>query len=108
MYSSYFVFISALDRGEWSASRPGRDFTPGERTAVPIVQEAGWAPEPIWTQTLEENSFVRIDEDKHPFLKRESNTRPRRQSDQGLHLRADTGSGNLKHTDMGSESRLVK
>jgi hypothetical protein len=25
--------ISALDGGEWSASRPGRAFTPGERTA---------------------------------------------------------------------------
>jgi hypothetical protein len=25
---------------------------------VPIVQEAGWAPEPVWTQRLEEKSFV--------------------------------------------------
>jgi hypothetical protein len=25
-------------------------FSPGERTPVPIVQEAGWAPEPVWTQ----------------------------------------------------------
>jgi hypothetical protein len=24
---------------------------------VPIVQEAGWAPEPAWTQRLEEKSF---------------------------------------------------
>jgi hypothetical protein len=32
-------------------------FTPGERTPVPIVQEAGWAPEPVWTQRLDENSF---------------------------------------------------
>jgi hypothetical protein len=24
---------------------------------VPIVQEAGWAPEPVWTQRLEEKSF---------------------------------------------------
>jgi hypothetical protein len=23
---------------------------------VPIVQEAGWAPEPVWTQRLEEKS----------------------------------------------------
>ena len=30
----------------WSAPPPGR-FTPGE-DAVPIVQEAGWAPEPVW------------------------------------------------------------
>jgi hypothetical protein len=48
----------ALDGGEWSASRPGRAFTPGERTQVPIVQEAGWAPEPVWTQRLEEKSFA--------------------------------------------------
>jgi hypothetical protein len=31
-------------------------FTPGERTPVPIVQEARWAPEPVWTQRLEEKS----------------------------------------------------
>jgi hypothetical protein len=30
-------------------SRPGR-FTPGNE-AVPIVQEAGWAPWPVWTVT---------------------------------------------------------
>jgi hypothetical protein len=53
-YSSYSFTTSALDEGEWSASRPGRAFTPGERTPpVPIVQEAGWAPEPVWTQRLE-------------------------------------------------------
>jgi hypothetical protein len=34
-------------RGGWSASRPSR-FTPGE-DPVPIVQEAGWAPGPVWT-----------------------------------------------------------
>ena len=28
---------TALDGGEWSAARPGKD-------PVPIVQEAGWAP----------------------------------------------------------------
>jgi hypothetical protein len=31
-YSSYSFATSALDAGEWSASRPGRAFTPGERT----------------------------------------------------------------------------
>jgi hypothetical protein len=31
-YSSYSFLTSALDGGEWSASRPGRAFTPGERT----------------------------------------------------------------------------
>ena len=34
-------------RGEGSASRPGL-FTPG-KDPVPIVQEAGWAPGPVWT-----------------------------------------------------------
>jgi hypothetical protein len=32
MYSSYSFSTSALDGGEWSASRPSRAFTPGERT----------------------------------------------------------------------------
>jgi hypothetical protein len=32
----------------WLAPRPGR-FTPVERDPVPIVQEAGWAPGPVWT-----------------------------------------------------------
>jgi hypothetical protein len=31
-YSSYSFTTSALDGGEWSASRPGRAFTLGERT----------------------------------------------------------------------------
>jgi hypothetical protein len=31
-YSSYSFSTSALGGGEWSASRPGRAFTPGERT----------------------------------------------------------------------------
>jgi hypothetical protein len=56
-YSSYSFLPSALDRGEWSASRPGRALAPGKRPPVPIVQEAGWAPEPVWTQRLEEKSF---------------------------------------------------
>ena len=33
-------------RGEWSAARPGH--TPG-KDPVPILQEAGWAPGPVWT-----------------------------------------------------------
>ena len=39
---------AALEGCERSASRPGRTFTPGKDT-VPILQEAGWAPGPIWT-----------------------------------------------------------
>jgi len=38
----------ALEGGKWSAARPGRTLPPGKDT-VPIVQEAGWAPGPVWT-----------------------------------------------------------
>jgi hypothetical protein len=48
----------ALEGGEWSASRPGRALPPGEEPPVPTVQEAGWAPEPVWTQKAEENSSI--------------------------------------------------
>jgi hypothetical protein len=48
-YSSYSFLTSALEGGEWSTSRPGPALPP-----VPTVQEAGWAPEPVWTQRLEE------------------------------------------------------
>jgi hypothetical protein len=57
-YSSYLFTTSALDGGEWSASRPGRALLPGKGPPVPIVQEAGWAPEPVWTERLEEKSFA--------------------------------------------------
>jgi hypothetical protein len=58
-YSSYSFPTSALDGGEWSASRPGRALPPGKGTPVPTGQEAGWASEPVWTQRLEEKSFGR-------------------------------------------------
>jgi hypothetical protein len=38
----------ALEGGEGLTSRPGRSFNPGKE-AVPIVQEEGWAPGPVWT-----------------------------------------------------------
>jgi len=37
---------TALEGGEGSASRPGLLY-PG-KDPVPIVQEAGWAPGPVW------------------------------------------------------------
>jgi hypothetical protein len=49
---------SALDGGEWSASRPGRAFPPGKRSPVPTAQEAGWAPEPVCRQRLEVKSYA--------------------------------------------------
>jgi hypothetical protein len=39
---------STLAGVEWSASRPGR-LTLGKEPLVPIRVEAGWVPEPIWT-----------------------------------------------------------
>ena len=38
----------ALDGGKGSASRPSRSLPPG-KDPVPIVQQAGWAPGPVWT-----------------------------------------------------------
>jgi hypothetical protein len=58
MYSSYKFTTSALDGGESSASRPGRSLPPEKGPPVPIVQEAGWAPEPVWKQRLKEKSFA--------------------------------------------------
>jgi hypothetical protein len=57
-YSSYSFSTSALDEGEWSESCPGRALPPVKGPPVPIVQEAEWAPEPVWTQKLEEKSFA--------------------------------------------------
>jgi hypothetical protein len=66
-YSSYSFLTSALDGGEWSASRPCRALSPGKGPPVPIVQEAGWAPEPVWTQVLEEKSSAPVG-DRTPIV----------------------------------------
>jgi hypothetical protein len=58
--SSYSFLTSALEGGEWSASRPGRALPPGKEPPVPIVQEAGWAAEPFWMKGLEEKSSVSV------------------------------------------------
>jgi hypothetical protein len=59
-YSSYLFLTTVLDGGEWSASRSGHALPPGKGPQVPIEQEAGWAPEPVWTQRLEEKSCVSV------------------------------------------------
>jgi hypothetical protein len=59
-YSSYSYLTSALDGGEWSESRPGRALPPGKGPPVPIGYEAGWAPQPVWTQRLEHTVTYRI------------------------------------------------
>jgi hypothetical protein len=38
-----------LDGSQWSVSRPC-SFTPGKGPPVTTGQEAGWAPEPVWTR----------------------------------------------------------
>jgi hypothetical protein len=37
---------------------PAALLPPGKGPLVPIVQEARWAPEPVWTQRIEEKSFA--------------------------------------------------
>jgi hypothetical protein len=59
-YSSYSFLTSALEGGEWSASRPARALPPGKEPPVPTVQEAGWAPEQVWMQRVEEKSSASI------------------------------------------------
>jgi hypothetical protein len=59
-YTSYSYSTSALDGGEWSASRPGRALPLGKGPPVLVGQEARWAPEPVWTQRLEEKSSASV------------------------------------------------
>jgi hypothetical protein len=39
---------------------PAALLPPARGPPVPVVQEAGWAPEPVWTQRLEEKSFAPV------------------------------------------------
>jgi hypothetical protein len=65
-YSSYSVLTSALDRGEWSASRPGRALPPDKGPQVPIVEEIGepqsrsgrkgWKKNPLLLSGIEHRS----------------------------------------------------
>ena len=47
MNSSNLSLTSALDEVGWSSPRPAR-FSAG-KDPEPTVQEAGWAPGPVWT-----------------------------------------------------------
>jgi hypothetical protein len=42
------------------SGRAGRALPPGKGPPVPIVQEAGWETEPVWTQRLEEKSSAPV------------------------------------------------
>jgi hypothetical protein len=46
--------------GKWSVSRSGRALSQGKGPPVPIVQETGWAPEPVWTQRLQKKKSFRL------------------------------------------------
>jgi hypothetical protein len=48
-YSSYWFLTSTMDGGVVSVT-PRPRFTPGKGPSVSIGQEAGWSPEPVWTQ----------------------------------------------------------
>ena len=47
MHSSTLSLISAIDG--WAGNAMPRSLYPGERDPVPIVQEPGWTPGPVWT-----------------------------------------------------------
>jgi hypothetical protein len=51
-YSSYSSTTPALD------AESGQRHAPGKGPPVPIVQEAGWAPEPVSIQRVEDNSLA--------------------------------------------------
>jgi hypothetical protein len=50
---------------------PAALLPPGKEPPVPIVQEAGWDSEPVWTQRLEEQSFATA-EDRTPIARSSS------------------------------------
>jgi len=71
---------AALEGDEWSAARPGRTLPPG-KDPVPILQEAGWAPGPVWTggksrphrdsipnRPARSQSLYRLSYPAHPFM----------------------------------------
>jgi hypothetical protein len=70
-YSSYSFLISALDGVSGQRHAPAALLPPGKGPPVPIVQEAGWAPEPVWTQRLQEKSFDPA-EDRTPIARSSS------------------------------------
>jgi hypothetical protein len=54
----YIVLILTLSLDGVSGQRHARlRFSPGKGPPVPSGSEAGWAPEPVWTQRLRENTF---------------------------------------------------
>jgi hypothetical protein len=58
MYSSYSFSTSALDGVSGQCHATAEFLPPGKGPPVPIGQEVGWAPEPVWTQRPEEKSVA--------------------------------------------------
>jgi hypothetical protein len=58
---------SELVGGEWSASRPCR-FTPGKEDPVPMLEEFGWTPEPVWAIWRSENFLPYRDSNSPPLV----------------------------------------
>jgi hypothetical protein len=55
------LILDLSTRWGWVVSvTPRPRFAPGKGSPVPIVQETGWAPEPVWTQRLEEKFFAPV------------------------------------------------
>jgi hypothetical protein len=64
----YLLLIHDLDT-RWGVSgqrhAPAALLPPGKEPPVPIVKEAGWAPEPVWTViVMKERSSFRIHSDR--------------------------------------------
>jgi hypothetical protein len=54
-FSPYSFFSSILDGVSGQRHAPAALYFQGKGPPVPIGQEAGWAPDPVWTQRIEEN-----------------------------------------------------
>jgi hypothetical protein len=50
-------FTSEIYEVEWSASQPGRFFA-GKEPPVRVMEETGWAQEPVWTLCIREKSLA--------------------------------------------------
>jgi hypothetical protein len=50
MCSAYSFTTSALDGVSGQLHAPAALYPPERGPTVPIAQEAGWTPEPVWTQ----------------------------------------------------------
>jgi hypothetical protein len=58
--ATYLFLTLALEGGERSATCTGRALPVRKEPPVPMVQETGWAPEPISMQRLEEKSSASV------------------------------------------------